>query len=244
MSTFQAMRPEATPRAAAPTHSPPWRRSRSRSPWRREGLRDLAGLLPQQPGEDHPLRAAASCPPRPRAAAAARGWRAPSAPTAPPPRRRSARVDRDPGRAVDRRVLARSPSTDAASQSQASTGRPAEPRGGDREHAGAAAPVGERARGLELEQQLQAQPGRVVRAGAEGLARVDHEVDALALERRLPRRAHAQPPEPPGRRRPAGGRPSSARTSRRGSPTCETSTSAAPAAARTSPSSGTSPGAP
>src|SRR5215207_2626533 len=50
---------------------------------------------------------------------------------------------------------------------------------------------GERALRLQLEQQLQRQPRRHVRAGAERLAGIDHDVEAVA-ERLLPRRPHAQ----------------------------------------------------
>ena len=105
--------------------------------------------------------------------------------------------DRDPGHAVGRRVLARRLDRRPASTSQASTGsKPS------RAAAIASTPVPQpqsasAPAGLELEQQLEAQARRVVRAGAERLAGVDHEVDAVAVERRLPRRPHAQPPEAP-----------------------------------------------
>ena len=58
--------------------------------------------------------------------------------------------------------------------------------GGDREHAGAAPDV-EQARRLELLEQVEAQPRRRVRAGAECAARIDHD-RREALGRLLPRR--------------------------------------------------------
>jgi hypothetical protein len=69
--------------------------------------------------------------------------------------------------------------------------RPAQLRRGDRQHARAAAEVHQRAAQLELEQQLQAQARRRVRAGAEGLRGVDDDVERAFLGRR-PRRADAQ----------------------------------------------------
>ena len=66
---------------------------------------------------------------------------------------------------------------------------PAELGCGDREDAGAGAEVGERAAGLprllQLQQELEAEPGGRVGAGAEGLAGVDDDVDR-ALARLLP----------------------------------------------------------
>ena len=126
--------------------------------------------------------------------------------------------------------------------------REAEPRGGDREHARAGAEVEQRRRAArlprgELEQQLEAQPRGRVRAGAERLPRVDHDLlaaaPALGAARRLPRRAHVQ--RAARARAPAGAwrvdehgpveLASSARPSRRRPRSCETSTSASPAAA-------------
>ena len=73
---------------------------------------------------------------------------------------------------------------------------PAELRGGDREHAGAGAEVGERAAGLarrlQLEQELEAEAGGRVGAGAEGAAGVDDDVDR-ALARLLPGGAQPEP---------------------------------------------------
>ena len=91
--------------------------------------------------------------------------------------------------------------------------------------------------GSSARQQLERQPGRGVRAGAERLAGLDHDVQR-AFARRLPRRADAQA----GQRRSACGSCASPRPSRRASSVVETSTSAPPTAARTSPSSGSSPG--
>ena len=74
--------------------------------------------------------------------------------------------------------------------------RPAELGRGDPEHAAAGAPVGDRAGGLagllQLDQQREAEPGRRMAAGAEGAARVDHDVDQPVL-RVPPGRAHADP---------------------------------------------------
>ena len=56
-------------------------------------------------------------------------------------------------------------------------GRVAELGRGDREHAAAGAPVGQRAGGLEPQQQLEREPGRLVRARAERLAGLDDHVD-------------------------------------------------------------------
>jgi hypothetical protein len=68
---------------------------------------------------------------------------------------------------------------------------PAELRCRDREHARATAEVDEAVTGLQLDEQLQAQARRVMRARAERLARVDHDlVHARAHRRLLPRRAH------------------------------------------------------
>ena len=75
--------------------------------------------------------------------------------------------------------------TASGSTSQADNGSVAQARGRDGQHAGAAAPVGERAARLEVQQELEAQPRRVVRARAEGRAGLDHEVDAA------PRRARS-----------------------------------------------------
>ena len=69
--------------------------------------------------------------------------------------------------------------------------RPAELRRRDREHAAAAAPVGEGAVRRQLRQQLERQAGRRVRARPERLPRVDHDVQR-ALARRLPRRPNPQ----------------------------------------------------
>ena len=114
--------------------------------------------------------------------------------------------------------------------------RPAELRRRDRQHAAAAAPVGERARGRELGQQLERQPGGGVRAGPERLAR--------GRSRR------------PARRRAAGSHGGRTRSGadvdrQRGSERqCSSQSSGprswrrppvAPPAARTSPTSGSSP---
>ena len=74
--------------------------------------------------------------------------------------------------------------------------REAEPRRRDRQHPRAAAEVGERAARLEPEHQLERQPRGRVRAGAEGLAGVDHEVERAA--RAAPPTAGA--PRAPARR--------------------------------------------
>jgi len=63
----------------------------------------------------------------------------------------------------------------------------AQPRRGDREHAGAAADV-ENGAPLLGEQELEAEAGRGMRAGAEGAAGVDHDGEC-AGRGRLPRRA-------------------------------------------------------
>ncbi len=95
-------------------------------------------------------------------------------------------------RAVDRGVLERR--LDALGlMVEPEHRRPAQPRGGDRQDARAAAEVDARPARLELEQQLQAQARRVVCAGAERLPGVDHEVlHAGVAGGGLPRRAHAQ----------------------------------------------------
>ena len=75
----------------------------------------------------------------------------------------------------------------------------AEPRRGDGEDPAAGAPVAQPAAALELEQQLEAELGRRVRAGAELLARVDHDLQRpVVAARRLPRRADPQPPRAAG----------------------------------------------
>ena len=111
---------------------------------------------------------------------------------------------------------------------------PAEPRRGDREHAAAAAPVGERAGRLELEQQLEAQPRGVVRAGAEGLPG--------SITRSMPSpaaaRSHGGRTRSRRKRQPTStGRWKAFQRSDQSSGTSEveTSTSASPAAARRSP---------
>ena len=72
---------------------------------------------------------------------------------------------------------------------------PAERGGGDREHARAAAEVGERAARLDLEQQLEAHPRRRVRARAERAGgRLDHELGQRAVAGRVGGGAHAQAP--------------------------------------------------
>ena len=78
--------------------------------------------------------------------------------------------------------------------------RPAELRGGDRQHAAAAAPVGERA--VRLDRVSSSSVRRVVACEPVPNAwpGLDHDVQR-AVERRLPRRAHAQA----GARRPACG---------------------------------------
>ena len=72
--------------------------------------------------------------------------------------------------------------------------REAEQRGGDREHARAAADV-EQARRGELEQELEAEPRRRVRAGAERAARVDDDRERVG-GRRLPRRPDPERADP------------------------------------------------
>ena len=94
-----------------------------------------------------------------------------------------------------------------------------EPRRRDRQHAAARAPVRQRAARVELEQQLEAEPRRVVRARPERLAGVDDEVDRPSPRPAPPPTAAA--PAAAGsarRRRPAGATPSSGRPSRRGPP--------------------------
>ena len=69
-----------------------------------------------------------------------------------------------------------SPSTDAGLDVAGEHRRPAELRGGNGQHAAAAAPVGQRARRLELREQLQRQARGGVRAGPERLPRLDDHV--------------------------------------------------------------------
>ena len=74
-------------------------------------------------------------------------------------------------------------------------GLPPHGRGGDRQHAGAAAEVGEASRRLELEQQREAHPRRRMRARAErARGRLDHELGQPVGRRGILGRAHAQPP--------------------------------------------------
>ena len=73
--------------------------------------------------------------------------------------------------------------------------RPAQPRRRDRQHARSRAPVADRAGGRLAQQQLEADPRRRVRAGAEVHARVDHEVVPATLD---PRRPHHQVADPHG----------------------------------------------
>ena len=75
---------------------------------------------------------------------------------------------------------------------------PAQLRGGDRQHRRAGTPVGERALRLaaigEVEQQLEAGPGRRMGAGPERPAGIDDDVDRRRLARiPLPGRPHDQP---------------------------------------------------
>ena len=72
----------------------------------------------------------------------------------------------------------------------------AELRGGDREHAGAAADVEHAAARLGLEQ-LEAEPRRRMPAGAEGAAGIDHDRDRVRV-RLLPGRADPEPADPDG----------------------------------------------
>jgi hypothetical protein len=93
---------------------------------------------------------------------------------------RDERLDRDAvlGRVDERRLDAARLVVDGEH------GLPAEQRGGDREDAGAAAEVGERAAGRQAGEQLEAHLGRRVRAGAERAARrVDHDVEDVVSGR-------------------------------------------------------------
>ena len=99
--------------------------------------------------------------------------------------------------AVDRRVLPRGGDgrplvVDAGDRPEA------ELRRGDRQDAGAAADVHDRTLRVELAEQLEAEPRRVVRARAEGLARVDDHVDRAGRRRRVPGRAHVELPHVDG----------------------------------------------
>ena len=105
-------------------------------------------------------------------------------------RRRQPVVGRDEPRldldAVHARVLARRLDRGLLDVDAEDRGEP-EQRGRDREHAGAAADV-EQGAALELLQELQAEPGRRVRAGAERAAGVDDDREGI-VRRRLPRRS-------------------------------------------------------
>ena len=168
--------PSATRRAAAPTirrrRAAPTRAGRSGA----NASRHLGGLLAQEAGDDQRARRPRHQPgdvEQQRPDQVGDDGRRPRALVAP----QVEPLDRDPRHAVDGGVLARR--LDRGGLPVARQHRiPAEPGGGDRQHAAAAAPVGERAVRLELEQQLEAQPRRVVRAGPERLAGVDHHVDA------------------------------------------------------------------
>ena len=206
----------------------------------REGGRHLVGLLAQQPGGDQPVRRAREArgdlEQQPAHEVGGDGRR---------PRRGlgaqvgAAHLELDPvDGGVLRRRLERGPV-----EVDGEHGAEAEPRGGDGEHARAAAPVGQRAARRALEQQPEREPGARVPARAEGAARLDDELEVRGGIGGLPRRAHAQAP--------AGaldldGRWKLRQRSAQSSGTAEvmTSTSAPPAAARTAPMSGTSPAAP
>ena len=190
------MRPRRYPSSSSADHSPPSRRvglaqavaGERRAPPRRP---------PRAAGRTTiSAPAAASSARRRRAAAAGRGWRRRSAPTGPRRAAGRARSTAIPGTPLTA-AFARVASTEAASQSHASTGSQPSRAAAIASTPAAAAPVGERAVRLELEQQLEAQPRRVVRAGPERLAGVDHQVDAVAASGALPRRPDAQPAEAP-----------------------------------------------
>ena len=213
-------------------------------------------------------RAGASCA-RARAAAGAAGWRARRRPrrrARPRPshgsvcarrsKRRTSSVD-----AVDGGVLRARPRRSRARCRAPSTGAKPSLRGGDREHPRAGADVEQRrrpARSLrgQLEQQLQAQARGGVRAGAERLPGVDHDLLARCRAGRalggLPRRAHAQrghagaPPRRAAAPRsgPAGGSASSAPASRRRSRWSRSRRARRPRRRRRSGRLGSSPGAP
>ncbi len=162
-------------------------------PQRRERRRHLVLLVLEQPGDDQRLRA--------------RGQPARQLEQQRPHQvgrdgRRRAAAARCAGRAARREPARRrwrarcraSPRPPPARCRARATGPEAEPRGGDRQHARAAAEVGERAARLELQQQLEAQPRGRVRAGAEGLRRGRSRGRARPSRGSRPRRAHPEPP--------------------------------------------------
>ena len=160
---------------------------------RREGRRHLVGLVVEQPGQDQRARAARAAA-RAAAAAGASGSRRPSARGGGASRRRSQRSARSSVTALSR-AFAASPRSRAASESTAVTG--AKPS-----FAAAIASTPEpqprsanEPAGVEVEQQLEAQPRRRVRAGAERAPGVDHDLGHAGPHRRLlPRRPHVELP--------------------------------------------------
>ena len=172
------------------------------------------------------------------AAAAAAGWPRPSG-AGRRPVVHAGRGAAPHRHAVDGRVLDRRPHR-LALVVDARHRLPAELRGGDRQHARATAEVDERAARLELEQKLEAQPRRVVRAGAERLRRVDRRCrcsPAAGGGRQGGAHVHAGSPVS----RPAGGTRASARASRRPPPPCGPRRAPSPAAARRSGSAAARP---
>ena len=199
---------------------------------------DLVGLVRQQAARDeHPRRRRRRSPCGRRAAAAgAAGWRASSARSgravAQQVERLGAHVRAVGARVVERRFDALALVVDAEHRI------PAQPCGSDASTPDPQPRSTQRAARLELEQQLQAQPRRVVPAGAEGLAGIDHEI--LAARRRpAPPTAgaraalHAAPLTSTGR---WNARQRSCQSS--GTSSVTISTSAPPAAARRSGSVG------
>ena len=213
-------------RSASAAHSPRVRRSSSRIPRRTYASRTRSASVASRP-----LRTSrggsARWDRRPAAAAAPRArWRAPGRPRAPAPRAgRSAarRLRRGPGPRSrpsppppPGHSRARAPARSrACAATIASTPEP-QPRSTQNGPAAVARRL--------VEQQLQAEPGGGVGAGAERLAGIDDDV-----ERVPPAGSHGGPDGRGGRRAPAGGGTrASARPSRRRPRSVETSTSAPP----------------
>ena len=154
--------PRAGSRRAPPPPSP--RRVAPLALAQPERARHLVGLRRQDAGRDQQLRrrarSATVTQQRAREVGDDRGR----------PRRGVAR-EVDPARRVTATPLRRGVGRDRRERAGVDLDRghrlPAEPRRGDRQHAGARAPVAQRAARLDLLQQLQAQPRGRVRAGAE-----------------------------------------------------------------------------
>ena len=211
---------------------------------RRRRRADLVGLLAQQARGDQQRAAARSM----RAASSSSSGASRFATTVGAcgsgSRRRSS--ERRRSRRRWRARSRRSPATDSGSWSSADHGREAELRGGDREHARAGAEVEQRAARLagarELDEQLEAQLGGRVGAGAEGLRGLDHDVDETGRGGRIvPRRAHVAAFPPP---RPVGGNSRQRVDQSSSISLVATSTNASPTVARSAGSAGSSPGAP